>query len=105
MSMVVSMMLKTQGYEVVDLGKSVPCEEVIAKAQEFKADIVAMSSLLTTTMPRMADVAQLLVQKGIHAKTLVGGAPVNEAFARSIGASYAPNAVEAVQKADELMGL
>jgi len=101
----VSMMLKTQGYEVVDLGKSVPCEEVIAKAQEFKADIVAMSSLLTTTMPRMADVAQLLVQKGIHAKTLVGGAPVNEAFARSIGASYAPNAVEAVQKADELMGL
>ncbi|MCX5801784.1 MAG: homocysteine S-methyltransferase family protein [Candidatus Eisenbacteria bacterium] len=101
----VSMMLATRGYEVVDLGKSVPCEEVVAKTQELKADIVAMSALLTTTMPRMGEVAQLLVQRGIKANALVGGAPVNEAFARSIGARYAPNAVEAVRKADELMGL
>lgn len=101
----VSMMLRTHGYEVIDLGKSVPCEEVAAKAQELKADIVAMSALLTTTMPRMEDVAQLLVQKGIRARTLVGGAPVNEAFAKTIGAGYAPNAVEAVRKADELMAL
>jgi 5-methyltetrahydrofolate--homocysteine methyltransferase len=101
----VSMMLRTHGYEVIDLGKSVPCEEVVAKAQELGVNIVALSALLTTTMPRMRDVAELLVQKGIKAKALVGGAPVNEAFAKTIGAGYAPNAVEAVRKADELMGL
>jgi 5-methyltetrahydrofolate--homocysteine methyltransferase len=54
-------------------------------------------------MSGMRDVVQLLVQKGIKARTLVGGAPVSEAFAESIGAGYAPNAVEAVRKADELM--
>ena len=101
----VAMMLRTHGYEVIDLGKSVPCAEVVATTGEAKADIVAMSALLTTTMPRMGEVVQLLSEKGIKARALVGGAPVNESFARSIGAGYADNAVEAVKKADELMGL
>jgi len=101
----VSMMLRTHGYEVLDLGKSVPSEEVVASVEESKADIVALSALLTTTMPRMSDVAQLLAEKRIKVKVLVGGAPVNEAFAATIGAGYAPNAVEAVRKADDLMGV
>jgi len=100
---IVSMMLRTHGYEVIDLGKSVPTDLVVRTTGETGADIVALSALLTTTMPRMRDVVQLLSRNGIKAATLIGGAPVDEGFARTIGAGYAANAIDAVKKADELM--
>ena len=99
----VAMMLRTHGYEVIDLGKSVSCEEIAGKAQEVGADIVAMSALLTTTMPRMEDVAKLLRERKLSSRVLIGGAPVSQDYARRIGATYAPNAVEAVKSADSLV--
>jgi 5-methyltetrahydrofolate--homocysteine methyltransferase len=101
----VAMMLRTHGFEVIDLGKSVPCDEIASKAQEVGADIVAMSALLTTTMPRMEDVVRLLRERKLSSRVMVGGAPVSRDFARRIGASYAPNAVEAVKTADSLVKL
>jgi len=98
----VAMMLRTHGYEVFDLGKSVLCEDIAAKAEEVGADVVAMSALLTTTMPRMEDVARLLRERKLSSRVLVGGAPVSREYAARIGATYAPNAVEAVKSADAL---
>jgi 5-methyltetrahydrofolate--homocysteine methyltransferase len=98
----VAMMLRTHGFEVIDLGKSVPCEEIAGKAAEVGADIVAMSALLTTTMPRMEDVAKLLRERKLSSRVLIGGAPVSREYAARIGATYAPNAVEAVKSADAL---
>ena len=98
----VAMMLRTHGYEVIDLGKSVPCEDIAAKAAEVGADIVAMSALLTTTMPRMEDVAKLMRERKLSSRVLIGGAPVSREYAARIGATYAPNAVEAVKSADAL---
>ncbi len=99
----VSMMLTTHGYEVIDLGKSVPAADIVDKARETDAHIVALSALLTTTMPRMREVTELLSKARAGAKVLVGGAPVSADFAEKIGAAYSPNAVEAVRKADELV--
>jgi 5-methyltetrahydrofolate--homocysteine methyltransferase len=99
----VSMMLTTHGYEVIDLGKSVPAEDIVKKTQEAGADIVALSALLTTTMPRMREVIELLREAQAKARVLVGGAPVSADFAKKIGAVYSPNAVEAVRAADELV--
>lgn len=99
----VAMMLRTHGYEVVDLGKSVPCDEIVRKAEEVGAQIVAMSALLTTTMPRMGEVTEGLRKRGLSSRVMVGGAPVSRSFAERIGARYAPNAVEAVKAADELV--
>ncbi|MBN1504669.1 MAG: dihydropteroate synthase, partial [Candidatus Eisenbacteria bacterium] len=98
----VAMMLRTNGFEVFDLGKGVPCEDIAAKAEEVGADIVAMSALLTTTMPRMEDVSKLLRERKLSSRVLIGGAPVNREYAARIGAAYAPNAVEAVKTAGAL---
>jgi 5-methyltetrahydrofolate--homocysteine methyltransferase len=99
----VSMMLSTHGYEVTDLGKSVPAAYIVEKAVETGADIVALSALLTTTMPRMKEVIDLLQKADTGARVLVGGAPVSVDFAEKIGAVYSPNAVEAVRTADRLV--
>ena len=99
----VAMMLRTRGFDVFDLGKSVPCEDIAAKAAEVGADIVAMSALLTTTMPRMEDVTKLLRERKLSSRVLIGGAPVNKEYAARIGATYAPNAVEAVKSAEALL--
>ncbi|KPJ61017.1 MAG: hypothetical protein AMJ46_03260 [Latescibacteria bacterium DG_63] len=99
----VSMMLSTHGYEVIDLGKSVSAKDIVKKAQETRAHIVALSALLTTTMPRMREVIELLRKANARARVLVGGAPLSADFAKRIGAVYSPNAVEAVRTADELV--
>ena len=104
----VAMMIKGAGFEIYDCGVDVPAEAFVEKAEEVGADIIIMSALLTTTMPSMEDVINLLKEKGIRDKyvVMVGGAPVNESFANQIGADYytpdaascaevAKNAVEA----------
>ena len=101
----VAVMLKGAGFEVVDLGTDVDPEEYIAKAEEVGADIIAMSALLTTTMPEMKEVIDALKEKGLRDKyiVMVGGAPVTVNYAEQIGADYftadAGSAAEVAKKA------
>ncbi|MBN2001997.1 MAG: corrinoid protein [Anaerolineae bacterium] len=104
----VCMMLEGAGFEIVDLGVDVPAERFVAAVAEQKVDILAMSALLTTTMPNMKANIEALQQAGLRdkVKIMVGGAPVTEAYAASIGADgYAIDASRAVAKARELMGV
>lgn len=86
----VVMMLKGAGLEVYDIGVDADAEAFINKAEEVEADVIGMSALLTTTMPNMQTVIDLLKEKGLRDKyiVMVGGAPVNESFAEQIGADY-----------------
>lgn len=98
----VVMMLKGAGLEVVDLGVDVEPETFIAKAEEVGADLIGMSALLTTTMPNMKGVIELLEEKGLRDKyiVMIGGAPVNESFAEEVGADYyTPDAASAAEVA------
>ena len=98
----VAMMLKGAGFEVCDLGVDVEPEAYLAKAEEIGADIIGMSALLTTTMPGMKNLIDLLEEKGLRDKSIVmiGGAPVNESFAQEIGADYyTPDAASAAETA------
>jgi 5-methyltetrahydrofolate--homocysteine methyltransferase len=100
-------MLRGVGFEVRDMGINVPTEEIVRQAQEHKPDILGLSALLTTTMPEMKKVIDALTAKGLrdNIKVMVGGAPVNDKFARDISADgYAPDAGEAVTLAKRLMG-
>ena len=94
----IGMMLEGAGFRVVDLGSNVASEQFLAAAREHGAAFVALSALLTTTMPAMqATVAALRASDLRDLKLIVGGAPVTEAFARGIGADgYAPDASSAV---------
>ena len=86
----VAMMLKGAGFEVTDLGVDVEASVFVGKAEEMGADVIVMSALLTTTMPNMKDTIDLLTEKKLRDKyiVMVGGAPVNDAFAKQIGADY-----------------
>lgn len=86
----VAVMLKGAGFEVVDLGTDVDPEDYVDKAEETGADIIAMSALLTTTMPEMKTVIEVLEEKGLRDKyiVMVGGAPVTANYAEQIGADY-----------------
>lgn len=101
----VVMMLKGAGFEVIDLGVDVDPATFVDKAEEAGADVIGMSALLTTTMPNMKGVIDLLKEKGLRDKyiVMIGGAPVNDSFAEEIGADYytpdAASAAEAAKKA------
>ena len=102
----VSMMMEGAGFEVVDIGINNPVENYLDAIEEHKPDILGMSALLTTTMPYMKVVIETLVEKGIRDDyiVLVGGAPLNEAFAESIGADgYCRDAAVAVETAKEFV--
>ena len=97
----VGMMFEGAGFSVVDLGIDVPMERFVEAAQSRSADVVALSALLTTTMPAMASTVSAIRQTGLPVKIIVGGAPVNQSFAEEIGADGygldAPGAVELVR--------
>lgn len=102
----VAMMLEGAGFEVIDLGINNGVEKYMAAIEEHKPDIIGMSALLTTTMPYMKVVIDTLVERGIRddVVVLVGGAPVNEAFANAIGAdAYCRDAAVAVETAQAFM--
>ena len=102
----VSMMLEGAGFDVIDLGINNPVENYLEALEEHKPDILGMSALLTTTMPYMKVVIDAMVEKGIRDDyiVLVGGAPLNEAFADSIGAdAYCRDAAVAVETAKEMV--
>lgn len=102
---IVATMLKIAGYKVVDLGRDVPIKKYVEKARELKADVVASSALMTTTMVSQIQIEEQLKESGLREslKTMVGGAPVTQAWADKIGASiYAENAADAVTKLNAL---
>jgi 5-methyltetrahydrofolate--homocysteine methyltransferase len=103
---IVGMLLQGAGYEIIDLGADVPIPKFIEAAQEQDADVVGMSSLLTTTMVNMQSVIQGLSEAGARSrvKVIIGGAPVTDAYARQIGADgYAPDAASAIDLVDGLL--
>lgn len=94
----VSMMVEGAGFTVVDLGVDVPADRFLRTAQETRPQVVAMSALLTTSMPNMRRCIELLSEADIDAKMIVGGAPVNQRYADEIGADgYASDAAGAVR--------
>lgn len=100
----VVMMLKGAGFEVFDLGVDVEPATFVEKAEEVGADVIGLSALLTTTMPNMKDVITLLEERGLREKyiVMVGGAPVNDSFAKEAGADfYTADAATAAEKAKE----
>jgi len=100
---IVSLMMKNDGFEVIDLGKDVPNEEILRSALVHKPDIIGLSALMTTTMVRMKDVIADVREAGLACPFLAGGAVVTRAYADSIGAHYAKDGVEAVKIAQALI--
>ena len=102
----VSMMMEGAGFEVVDIGINNTVENYLEAIEEHKPDILGMSALQTTTMPYMKVVIETLIEKGMRDDyiVLVGGAPLNEAFAESIGADgYCRDAAVAVETAKDFV--
>jgi corrinoid protein of di/trimethylamine methyltransferase len=103
---VVVMMLKTGGFDVHDLGVDIPPLSFVEAAQKNKADIIALSSLMTTTMPGQGEVIEVLKEMGLRDQycVIVGGGPVNQEWADQIGADgYGETAADAVLLARELL--
>jgi len=103
----VSMMLEGAGFEVLDLGVDVSPDQFTAAVTEQGAGLVAMSALLTTTMPSMKDTIEAMAEAGVRgrAKVIIGGAPVTQSYSDEIGADgYAPDAASAVDVAKVLLG-
>jgi 5-methyltetrahydrofolate--homocysteine methyltransferase len=100
----VMMMLKGAGFEVVDAGVDVSADVFVKKAKESGAQIVGLSALLTTTMSSMEKTIQAIKDAGLPIKTMIGGAPVTQAYADKIGADgYAADAATAVDIAKQLL--
>ncbi len=103
----VTMMLEGAGFKVVDLGVDLSVEKLIEEVKTIKPQVLGLSALLTTTMPEMTRVIEELEAQGLRksVKVMVGGAPVDKAFAQKIGADgYGANAAEAVDLARRLVG-
>lgn len=101
----VALMLKNYGYHVIDMGKDVPAEDIVAKAKEEDADIIGLSALMTTTMMEMKKVVNLAKQEKLRAKIMIGGAVITQSFADEIGADgYSKDAQEAVVLAGKMLG-
>ncbi len=100
----VGMMLEGAGFKVLDLGVDVEPARFVDTAEQENGRIIAVSALLTTTMPAMADVVSMVRERGLEAKVVIGGAPVDEVFRDEIGADgYGTDAVDAVRKVRELL--
>jgi 5-methyltetrahydrofolate--homocysteine methyltransferase len=100
----VALMLKNYGFRVIDLGKDVPTVKIIQTAKEEKADIIALSALMTTTMVEMKKVVQLAKEQGVKARIIIGGAVVTDSYKDEIGADgYSEDAQAAVTLVKRLM--
>lgn len=102
---IVALFLKSAGFQVYDLGRDVPVSTFIEKAKEYQAEIIAMSTIMTTTMPVMKKVIDQLIESGEreHFKVMIGGKPVSLKFAKEIGADgYSVNAAEAIRLVKKL---
>lgn len=101
---IVSLLLGNHGFDVVDAGKDVPAETIVACALEHNARIIGLSALMTTTMVRMEDTINIVRERDLPIKVMVGGAAVTQAFADAIGAdAYCADAVGAVKAAKQFV--
>ena len=102
----VALMLKNYGFNVIDLGKDVPREEIIKAAREYDAKIIALSALMTTTMKEMKNVVDLAHAENLDAKIIIGGAVVTQDYADEIGADgYSSDAADAVRVVKNILGI
>jgi len=104
---IVRALLTVNGYQVIDLGRDVALTDFIDRAEDEKADIVAMSGLLTTSLPLMRDTIRLMNDDGVREKyrVIIGGGPTSQEYADGIGADgYANTAFDGVELCDGLMG-
>ncbi|BBD07868.1 homocysteine S-methyltransferase family protein [Desulfovibrio ferrophilus] len=101
---IVILMLRNNGFEVIDMGKDVTANKIVEAAEREGAAIIGLSALMTTTMIHMEDTVKLVREKGLNVKVMVGGAVVTEAYADSIGADgYSEDAVSCVKLAKSLL--
>lgn len=100
---IVALMLRNYGFDVIDLGKDVDSELIIKRAVDERAEIIGLSALMTTTMEEMRTIAEKVRNRGIQVSILIGGAAVDESYAREIGAYYAKDAYTAVKSAEALI--
>ncbi len=101
---IVKLLLENYGFEVVDLGKDVSPEKILLEAIDKKAEIVALSALMTTTVPAMEETVSLIKEKAPFIKTMVGGAVLTEEYAKKIRAdAYAKDALGAVKCAENFL--
>jgi 5-methyltetrahydrofolate--homocysteine methyltransferase len=102
----VALMLKNYGFEVIDLGKDVPCSKIIETAKEKDADIIALSALMTTTMLEMKKVVKANKEAGLKAKIIIGGAVITQSYADEIKADgYSTDAGDAVRLVKRLLAV
>ena len=100
----VVLMLKNYGYNVIDMGKDVPCEDIVDTAMQEHAAVIGLSALMTTTMMRMQDVVEICKEKGCKSKVIIGGACITQSFADEIGADgYSKDAAECVKLVERLL--
>lgn len=102
----VSMLIESGGFEVINMGVDISAEDFIAASIKYEPDIIGLSALLTTTMPAMKEIIDLLKEKGLKdkIKVIIGGAPVSKEYADAIGADgYAPDAGSAVELCRQLL--
>ena len=100
----VVLMLKNYGYNVIDMGKDVKCEDIVDLAIKEGAAIIGLSALMTTTMMRMKDVVELCKEKGCKSKVVIGGACITQSFADEIGADgYSKDAADCVKLVERLL--
>lgn len=103
---IVAVLLENYGFKVIDLGKDVPASVILDRAVQENADIIGLSALMTTTMPRMLEVIEGVRNRGLLSRVIVGGAVLNQEYADKIGAdAYSEDARAAVQTAQRLMGI
>lgn len=101
---IVAVLLENYGFKVIDLGKDVPAEVILEQATQEDADIIGLSALMTTTMPRMQEVVEGVKERGLRARVMVGGAVLNQEYADQIGAdAYSEDARSAVLTAQRLL--
>lgn len=102
----VALMLKNYGFQVIDLGKDVPKEQIIAAAKEHHASVIALSALMTTTMQEMRRVIEYAKEQQVDAKVIIGGAVITQEYADEIGADgYSKDAADAVKLTKRILGL
>ena len=104
----VKIMLESAGFEVIDLGRDVPPSAFVEKAKEEHAEIIGLSTLMTTCMKSMEEVITLLNQENVREqfKVMIGGGPISQSFAGKIGAdAYSSNAANAIKTARQLVGI
>lgn len=104
----VRIMLETAGFEMHDLGRDVPLEKFIEKAKEVDAQLICLSTLMTTTMPGMRTVVEMLKNENLYdkVKVMIGGGPISQSYCDQINAhGYSSNAIEAVKLAKTLVGM